>query len=347
MRVKKKTISKGAAGEKRDAQEIYDVKPMTVGLVGRGANRRAFFLMKNVKGATMNDQGTDQDVELVMDDEPGAEVEELDREEAIAESVVARLQNLLSPLLKRQARNPEAAAQRALGQIGGHPELTAASRLLVEFLENARKRKGYGEKYGYGKYGYGKYGYGYPQPAKKDASEGATKDEQPETGGQSVAQSETAAQPGSAPDLAAAIAEAMKPFHETLSALSQWQKSVDERFAKAEEANAERALAPLAKSLNMSTEVLRALQKNMAPEQFQMLSDQMARWRNAALAGGLFEEIGTSVGSDSSPSQEVLLQKKATSIQDERKVDFAQALVLASMELGFGLEPAMPIREET
>lgn len=323
MRIKKQ-IPPDTKEEK--AKEIYDVRPMTIGLVSRGANRRAFFLLKN-EGGTMPE---DQELEIREEEdnaevEPEPEFEEMDKQEALAESIVDRLKGLLTPVAKRKPRDPEAAAQRALGQIGGHPELTAASKALLEFIENARKRKPKGEG----------YGYGYPEPKAEGEKE---------MGEQSVAQSATPPTP--TPDFATMMAEALKPIQQSLADLAAWQKQVEERMTKQAEVEATTAIAPLAKSLGLPTTAVLQLQKSLPPDDFAKVTDQMNRWRNAAFAGGMFGEIGSALGVDTAPSQEVLLQKRADEIAGAKKVDFARALVTASAELGLGLDAALPMKEE-
>lgn len=261
--------------------EIEDLEVLTVGLVPKGANQEDFLLLKSQEGGG--------DMSEWLEEEPveGSEPEEAPPSEEAAEE--AGLIQALRRLLRKAApTDPVAAAAqemlRALRGIKVPPEL----RWLIRQLEAAAAGK---PAYGYG---YG-YGYGYPAPMQKEEEMPETKEEEA---------------PKIPPDLS-----------EKLNVLEKANEELRVRLEKAEaEARAEREARRLGE---LVTRAKRFVALPASPEELgqfflwlekQEGGQEKAVWLEkileaadqALVTSGLFEERGSSRGSELSAIEKAL-----------------------------------------
>jgi hypothetical protein len=356
------------------ATKIYDIRPQTVGLVTRGANRRAFFLAKNAEGVTMpENELPDELAEALLeleqtDEDPADETDtgiaerkaELEKRRKNKQALLAKLAQAVDVVLEKRPRDPVVAAQRALSQIGGHMELNDAAKCLLDYLSkhNARQTVGYPDQYGYPpppeQYGYPAVQKppAKPKPTQKDGFPAPGSDERSEPGTFSVAQGETmpdSTSPAPPPPddaLAQLVTKALAPLTARLEEITKEVSLVKDYVKAQDEKAAASSLVPLAKSTGIPPQTLSSLRKGLSDEEFAKVVDEMSRIRRAAANGILFAEMGTGSGSETAPSNEVLLMKKADELrQGDKAMDFASAVVRASELMGFGLEAAPSLGE--
>lgn len=377
--------------------QIFDIRPMTVGLVKRGANRRSFFLAKSQEGVpSMPDSELDlSEAESEELDALVAEIEQArgkppaepesggdpapeehpedctcaackSKGKEMHKSVVEKISDALTLLSQRRSRDPILAAQRALGTIGGHPELMSAAKLLMDFLEAARKRNPNA-----GTEPEPDYGYPSPMLPHKPAPGGAVKKdgEETEPGQFSVAQQAAPAPIEGAPmtqptpvaqaapvvppvatpapatpvvDIKAQIDAAVAPLLKALEEEKSARQALEQNLAKSAE-TAE--LVQLAKSYDLSVEDVTAL-KALPEEQFKAMAGKLSRLQKAAEVAGFFGEVGHASPIPGSDSVDAILLQKAAELRANSPMDLGAAVIEASRITGMGLERPRAPREE-
>lgn len=368
---------------KQEGVELFDIRPMTVGLVQRGANRRSFFLAKSadaLEGGTMPGQTEttgDEELDAIRRIEnAAAEDDELDAEDtedtqdagadeategepedkkkkkSSTKAVLESISDALMMISNRRQRDPIMAAQRALGAIGGHPELMSAAKILMDFLEAARK-KGPQQPQGGDE---AQYGYGYPAPMAGPKAKPQKKAEEEGTGehdkGQfsltekSAGEAEEGADmpgqidPATLNAIQAAVAAAIEPLKRKQEEQEGKLGNVEQAIAQSAARSEASEMVPLVKSTGLTPEQLVALKKTMKEEDFGKLTKDLGRYVRLAKSANAFGEIGTSQGAEPA-TDETLIEKKVAELRKDRpQLDPAQALIEASAILGLGLGEA-------